>query len=101
MADPVNVKQIAFGRKADAAVAGAKAELVVSALKLLDVALAARQITGERVEHPYCGGAVERADVGTGAIRPGRAPQHQREWLEGLGFNGKSSGFRPNSASTS
>jgi hypothetical protein len=44
MPDPVNVKQIAFRREADPVIAGAEAELVISALKLLDVALAACQI---------------------------------------------------------
>jgi hypothetical protein len=46
MPHPVNAKQIAFGREANAVVAGAEAKLVISALKLLDITLAACKITG-------------------------------------------------------
>jgi hypothetical protein len=76
MADPVDVEEIAFRRKAEPVIAEAEAEFVFPAVELLYIAFSADQVAVESFEQPNGCFAVERTHIGACGVGPDRMPCH-------------------------
>ena len=96
MADAEDAQNVILKREQDAVVAEAQAERACHvAVQGSDIATAGAGIVKNAVKDTHGGGTVEAAHVGLGLIEPLNTVG--RHYL----LSGKSSGFMPNSASTS